>query len=155
MSIINEAIKKARKEFETRNRQPSGNIADGESLLKTGLQSSERKWTAVIVASLTLVISLLGSIILYKHMTGFEASRNSDLHAIKQFYKKKRLFPLRVKGVMELNGIVYGPKEKWAIINNKIVREGDSLSGGRLAFIAEDFVKIEQNSGEEIVLDLR
>jgi len=60
-----------------------------------------------------------------------------------------------MKSNIMLNGIVYGPEDKWAIINDRIVREGDSVLNGELILIKKDFVKIRKGDGEEIVLDLR
>lgn len=70
-------------------------------------------------------------------------------------FQKQVLPSSEVRNAIELNGIVYGPEGKWAIINDKIVREGDSLLGGEITLIAKDFVKIEKDDGGEIVLDLK
>lgn len=165
MSIINDAIKKARKEFELKNKTLLSRITNRkeEKALSAPYKSSERRWTVVIVVSLTLIVSLLGSVILYRHISRSNTAYNRSRAAPKQdlsntssnVYQKRSFLTVGLDDVMELNGIVYGPKDKWAIINDKIVREGDYFLGNKLTFIAKDFVKIEKHNGKEIVLNLR
>ncbi len=62
---------------------------------------------------------------------------------------------MKSQDVAKLNGIVYGDEGKWAIVNNRIVKEGDKLLGGEIVSITKDLVKIEKNDGSEIVLSLK
>jgi len=169
MSIINDAIKKARKEFEVKKKAVPDSIAerempvDKERPAEPTPESSEIKWTVIVVVSLVLVASLLGSVLLYKHMSKSDTAYNPAMLKAKKGLSDslgtthhKIGFPsVEIDDVLELNGIVYGPKEKWAIINNKIVREGEILLDGRLAVVAKDFVRIEKDGGEEIILELK
>lgn len=165
MSIINDAIKKARKEFEIKNKvAPScvlrENAPDVAEPKQTG---SDVKWTVVVVASLVLIVSLLGSLAFYKHFSRSTAAYDKAAREISNVaspgfnmpFQKQVLPSSEVRNAIELNGIVYGPEGKWAIINDRIVREGDSLLGGEITLIAKDFVKIEKDDGGEIVLDLK
>lgn len=166
MSIINDAIKKARREFEIRSKRTAPVITDTlakESPTETTPKSSETKWTAAVVVSLVLIASLLGSIFLYSHMSRLNAlhspamvSVRKEAPALPAGGRQKPARPVaRIEDIVELNGIVYGPDDKWAIINNKIAREGNKVPGGKLIEIAKDFVRIEKDNGEELVLELR
>lgn len=171
MSIINDAIKKARKEFESRlrhgaaRREAPKDIAKEERPVAVASESSDIKWITIVTVSLVLIVSLLGSIFLYRHM-----SRLNTIYSTEEIVsakpetpipftplpQKARSFPkVKFEDVVELNGIVYGPEGKWAIINNRIVREGDSLLDGKLVFISKDFVRIKKGDGSELVLELR
>jgi hypothetical protein len=151
MSIINDAIKKARKEFEVKNKIVTGACTP----LKQA--SSDIKWTIIAAVSLVIIISLLGSAALYRYMSRI------DTDIIAMPFSSEKITP-RPRGnlsgsgprnTIELNGIVYGPEDKWAIINNKILREGDDVMGGKIVYIARDSVKIEKDNDEDIILDLK
>ena len=179
MSIINEAIKKARKEFEIKSKGIIGpsNVGQSKETATVNPEATEVKWIIAVVVSLVLVITLLGSMFLYRHMSRINAAditlapnkviitestpkkKATGNSAYDQRYEKTKpkpnLLSRRTDGIIELNGIVYGPEGKWAIINNRITREGDSVPSGKLSHIAERFVKIKMNSGKEITLELR
>ncbi len=161
MSIINEAIKKARKEFEIKSKGVAGSSGVGQ-IKETAAVSSEAtevKWIIAVVVSLVLVITLLGSMFLYRHLSRIDtedivpAPNKATIAKAKPVKKITR--QRRPENVIELNGIVYGPEGKWAIINDRITREGDSVANGKLSHIAERFVRIKMNSGKEIILELR
>ncbi len=179
MSIINDAIKKARKEFEIKSESIVGpaNFGQGKEVATAGPKATEVKWIIVVVVSLVFIIVLLGSMFLYRYMSRINAA-DIDLApnkaAISKTVPKKEVTrapandkrykrtkpkpsPLskRTIGIIELNGIVHGPEGKWAIINDRITREGDSVPNGKLSHIAERFVKIKMDNGEEITLELR
>jgi len=179
MSIINEAIKKARKEFEIKSKgivRPS-NAGQSKETATVSPEAKEVKWIIAVAVSLVLVITLLGSMFLYRYMSRINAAditpapnkviitkstpekKATGSSAYDQRYKKTKpkpnLLGRKTYGIIELNGIAYGPEGKWAIINNRITREGDSVPNGKLSLIAERFVKIKMNSGEEIILELR
>ncbi len=164
MSIINDAIKRARKEFEIKNKPAVALGEKTENILQKVTKSTDTRWKIIIAASLVFIASLSGSMFLYRYMSRpnvgehptdttlvEESSPSVDLS---QIYPRSHLPTLKYNSVLELNGIVYGPTDRWAIINNKIVREGDSLLDGQVKIIARDFVKIKKLSGEEIVLEL-
>lgn len=179
MSIINDAIKKARREFEIKKKVAAPS-ASGPSVpgkvrpVKAVSVPSEVKWTVVVVVSLVVIVSIFGSILLYGHL-----SRSTLRHkpvarprvkkgipvAVKKILPKTEYRPepisrpryseTRIEDMVELNGIVCGPKDRWAIINNKITREGDDLLGGKLVLIEKDHVRIKKENGEEVILELR
>lgn len=159
MSIINDAIRKARKEFEIKTKPVP---IETESLPLPSLrpEASEVKWTAVVVASLVVIASLLGSLFLYKHISGIKRELTPSARTKTPVFftssRNKKILPTkRAENSMVLNGIVYGPVDKWAIINDKIAREGNSLQGGTLTLIEKDFVEIVKDNGEELILELR
>lgn len=152
MSIINEAIKRARKEFELKRFKAPGPSPQmpKEEPLSAASPSSDIKWTAIIIVSLVVIVSLLGSIVLYRHLSRIKIDYSIEIPAPKDMPAS-----YRENTGIELNGIVYGPDDKWAIINDRIVREGDALPGGELTYIAKEFVKIRKANGEEVTLDLK
>lgn len=165
MSIINDAIKKARKESGIEERPiVIDGVAIPEKKITPVVSASETRWMTTVVVSLVIVASLFGSLALYKHIirlnTPYETTVNpaaqpQELSSVPYVRPRAPLPAPKAEAILELNGIVHGPEDKWAIINDKIVREGDSLPGGKLAHIAKDFVKIKKDSGDELVLDLR
>ena len=162
MSIINDAIKKARKESDIKN-QPVITKSVGrlsENKVTTALPFSGIRWLAVVTVSLVIVVSFFGSLALYKHivklnMPAILPPQTQEHLPSPSDYQKTTLPVPREEYTLELNGIVCGPEDKWAIINNRIAREGNSLPGGKLTHIAKDFVKIKKDTGEELILDLR
>ncbi|NQV04409.1 MAG: hypothetical protein HQ532_02825, partial [Candidatus Omnitrophica bacterium] len=127
MSIINDAIKKARRES---GRKDEGVAVDIVGTVKDKiavphLGSSETKWTLTVVVSLVLVVSLLGSVLLYKHVSrlnpGYPRSSTPQVKSEKPLKPlarpRKRPLPSSARNMetsIMLNGIVYGPKDKWA-----------------------------------------
>lgn len=168
MSIINDAIKKARRESDIKNQPIIAKDIGGLSEKKVPLAlppSSETRWMTAVVVSLVIVASLFGSLALYKHIAKSNVPYRVTTTPMAQPQKRPSLPPRAYhktvpsasseEGILKLNGIVYGPEDKWAIINNRIVREGNSLPGGKLTHIAKDFVKIKKDTGEEFILDLQ
>jgi len=157
MSIINDALKKAGKEFEIKNK-----VLPASSINKPGEEkttapaittaSSDKKWTVIVTVSLFFIASLLGSLVLYKAMSG---RPNSTIQETLNQVEQKITRDIKRQDIVKLNGIVYGPKDRWAIVNNKIIKEGDVLLGGEVVSITKDLVKIEKNDGSEIVLTLK
>lgn len=163
MSIINDAVKKARKEFEVKNKSLPVNITEEKITAEATPESSEIKWMAIVVVTLVLIASLLGSVLLYKHMSKTDTAYKPAMLKAKEYLptafsserQKSGFSTVDIEDFVELNGIVYGSKDKWAIINNKIVREGEIFLDSKIAVIAKDFVKIKKDSGEEIILELK
>ncbi|MBU4312992.1 MAG: hypothetical protein KJ706_09770 [Candidatus Omnitrophica bacterium] len=165
MSIINDAIKKARKESGIEERPiVIDGVAIPEKKIAPVSSTSETRWMTAVVVSLVIVASLFGSLALYKHIVRLNAPYETTVTSAAQpqefspapYVRQRVSLPApKAEAVLELNGIVHGPEDKWAIINDRIVREGDSLLGGKLTHIAKDFVKIKKDSGDELVLDLR
>lgn len=167
MSIVTDALKKARKEFEIKDKSSIAisNIKEEKPTSPNLYDRSEKRWMSMLVISLAIVASLLGSIFLYKNMprlnvvynAGVATSRsNSEIqNTLNQIDQKNISSGIKVEDVAKLNGIVYGQEGKWAIINNKIFREGDVFLNGKITAITKEFVKIEKADGNEVVLNLK
>ncbi|MDO8603025.1 MAG: hypothetical protein Q7O04_04155 [Candidatus Omnitrophota bacterium] len=161
MSIVNDALKKAGKEFDYKNRDAD---TSATALVMETYQSSNRKWTAIITVSLIIIASLFGSLVLYKNMSKIDTDYVSDgtdksisviQSALNSMEQKTVLKAMRSHDFAKLNGIVYGDEGKWAIVNDKIVKEGDKLIGGEIISITRDIVKIQKNDGSEVILSLK
>ena len=161
MSIVNDALKKAGKEFEYKDQGIyKGTAASGKEFYP----SSDKKWTAIITISLVIIASLFGSLILYKNMSrtdygyvssGSDKSVSTIQSTLNNMEQKTVLRAMRSQDFAKLNGIVCGDQGKWAIVNDKIVKEGDKLLGGEIISITRDLVKIEKNDGTEVTLSLK
>jgi hypothetical protein len=154
MSIVNDALKKAGKEFES-------NVGERHAF---PLPASDKKWLVITNVSLVIIASLLGSLILYKNMPIFKSgyastkSEKSDSvvqSALNNIEQKNIPKAMESQNVVKLNGIVYGDEEKWAIVNDNIVKEGDKFLDGEIAIITKELVKIKKNDGSEITLSLK
>ena len=157
MSIVNDALKKAGREFE---QTEQGRVVSSHD----SMPSSEKKWSVMITISLVIIASLFGSLILYKNMARINANYaaneyssedrtiRSTLNNIEQNIPANRL---KQKDMVKLDGIVCDSRGNWAIVNNKIVKEGDDILGGKITSITRDIVKIEKKDGSEIALTLK
>lgn len=154
MSIVNEALKKAGKEFDTID----------TSLPSKEHENAEKNWILVGVLALVLVASVFGSMILYKNIS--KTGRQSGQAAIKNAHPEvqialnqaeKKVIQKAIKPgyAAKLSGILYGPQNRWAIVNDNIVKEGDNILGGEVVAITKESVKIEKVNGEEVVLNLK
>ena len=161
MSIVNDALKKAGKELEDKDQKIDTGAA---AYVKGFYPSSDRKWTALITISLVIIASLFGSLILYKNMSRVDAgyvssepgkSVSAIQSALNNMEQGSVLKAMRSQDFAKLNGIVYGDEGKWAIVNDRIVKEGDKLLGGEIISITRDIVKIEKNDGSEVTLSLK
>ncbi len=158
MSIINDALKKARKNFEVNNFLGARPSADSEN--KRNLPSRKNRMIKLIFAVALLTAGLA---VVYDRVTTLpgttyspaEISSSSADMPQSPLSRPETKTPKVEKAVPELNGIVYEPEDKWAIIDDEIVREGDSVTGGKIFSIGEDFVEIERDSGERLTLRLR
>jgi len=161
MSIVNDALKKAGKDFEYKEQAIYTGVA---APAKEFYPSSDRKWTVIITISLVIIASLFGSLVLYKNMSGVDdgyvsSGTDKSVSAIQSVLNnmEQKTVPKTMgsQDFAKLNGIVYGDQGKWAIVNDKIVKEGDKLLGGEITSITRDLVKIEKNDGSEVTLSLK
>jgi len=157
MSIVNDALKKARKEFEVKDLKTAGPVFETS-------RWSDKRWTAVVVISLFIIASLFGSLVLYKNMArpnvfvgeGLKHSPTTAIQsALNNIEQKASVRPMKKQDIVKLDGIMYGDAGKWAIVNNKIVKEGDNILGGEITQITKDNVKIQKTDGSEINLSLK
>ncbi|MDP6686089.1 MAG: hypothetical protein QGI05_03960 [Candidatus Omnitrophota bacterium] len=164
MSIINDAVNKARNDFEVWSKGISRD--EIKDIAKRPLFVSEEpkfKWKRIVgVVSLLVIVSFLGSVILYNYIskssldyTSLMSDTDQQAPLISTKAHPRVGFPIAASSNLRLNGIVYGTEDKWAIINNQIMREDDLFKHGKLTHIAEDFVKVQRDDGQEIVLELK
>ncbi len=157
MSIVNDALKKAGKEFESKDQNTL--IA-----VQKTTPTSDKKWIATIITSFVIIASFFGSWVLYKNMSVFNSGGTSNesgksVSAVQSTLNSIEQNPaaraMKSKDVVKLNGILYGNEGKWAIINDRIVKEGDKFLGGEITSITKDLVKIEKKDGSEFTLSLK
>ncbi|MDP2911564.1 MAG: hypothetical protein Q8N76_04450 [Candidatus Omnitrophota bacterium] len=148
MSIVNDALKKAAKEFEFNSKD----TAVKKTATPEAITRAEKKWTVLITVSLVLIASLFGSLALYKNLTSQPAAIQTTLNSVEQKIPARGL---KHQDAANLSGIMYGKEGKWAIVDNRIIKEGDSLLGGQVASITRDMVKIEKKDGSETTLSLK
>jgi hypothetical protein len=131
MSIINDAIKKA--DNKTNN------------TVNTALPISQQediKKPAITIMAIFVIILILGWVSLYRH---------SSIPVTKLISATKN-----PESNIQLNGVAYDNNDgRWAVINNSILKEGDSISGNKLTSITKDSVKLKKDNGEEILLTLK
>ncbi len=175
MSIINDAIKKARHVYKinTPKEQTDALQVEQREYIVNAPQEkktiiSQHKAQYGIIISLVFFIAFLIAVILYK-----QASRVSTVYVpvapvanietsilppLAQSAPLKNSSPItRFENVLELEGIVYDDStgEKWAIINNNIFKEGDPIMGGKVLLIMKDHVKVEKGNKGTVVLNLK
>lgn len=169
MSIVNDALKKARKEFEIKNKNLNVTSINSDTTQKDSqkdsIDKSEIRWGAIILVTLVIISSILGSLFLYNTLSRVNTVYDMDMPNKKIPEKQFNLANIagkieafqkpRLEDILELNGIVCDKEGKWAIINNKIVKEGDMVLNGKITAIREEFVKIEKKDGSELVLNLK
>ncbi|MCX5687313.1 MAG: hypothetical protein NTV71_01485 [Candidatus Omnitrophica bacterium] len=157
MSIVNDALKKAGKGLESKDQNTLIPIQKTKP-------TSDKKWITVLITSFVIIASFFGSWVLYKNMSVFNYGNASNKYnkpasAIQSTLNNIEQNPvtreMKSKDIVRLNGIVYGNEGKWAIINDRIVKEGDKFSGGEITSITRDLVKIEKKDGSEFTLSLK
>jgi hypothetical protein len=158
MSIVNDALKKAGQGFEPGEKKSADPIKNVSS-------ASDKKWTAIITVTLVIIASLYGSLILYKGISNSDpvaasyVSTNKPVAAVQSalnsIEKSTNPRPMRSKDAMKLSGIMYGDQGKWAIVDNRVVKEGDAILGGEITSITRELVKIEKKDGSELTLNLK
>ncbi|MDP2981481.1 MAG: hypothetical protein Q8N67_05400 [Candidatus Omnitrophota bacterium] len=157
MSIVNDALKKAGKEFEFKSQDT---VSSGHETAP----SSDKKLPMIIPMAFIIMAVLFGALILYKDMSrsnafvgaGLKPAPTSMIQStLNNIEQKNTAKAMKPQNIAKLNGIVYGDENKWAIVNDKIVKEGDSLLGGEIISITRDFVKIEKKDGTELTLSLK
>jgi hypothetical protein len=161
MSIVNDALKKAGKEFELNDQNTS--VGDRHAC---PLPRPDKKWPVIIPIVFIIMAVLFGAFVLYKNAAGpnpdYIAGGGSDnkpgaaiQSTLNNIEQKNTARSMKPQNIAKLNGIVYGDENKWAIVDDKIVKEGDSLLGGEIISIARDFVKIKKKDGSELTLSLK
>lgn len=70
---------------------------------------------------------------------------------IKPMEKEEKLLEIPT---FSLSGILYSDNQKWAMINNRILKEGDTIEGAKVIGISADGVELNWK-GEKIFLRLK
>ena len=157
MSIVNDALKKAGKEFEFK-------AQDTITSVHKTKPSSDKKWPMMIPMIFVVMAILVGVFFLHRNVFktnpnyiagGSDKSGSLIQSTLNNIEQKNTAKTMKSQNIAKLNGIVYGDGDKWAIVNDKIVKEGDNLLGGEIISITRDIVRIEKKDGNEIVLGLK
>lgn len=157
MSIINEALKKTEKQLE-KNSAKSGPLA--------AKPLAHKHLTAYIL--ILLVGLALGNFIFFllKHKTQiiFPAKQNPAPVILSTVDAPHPTAVLPVPATEEnkpapatnyiLNGIFFSNDDGYALVNNQIVRENDSVDGATVGLITADSVQLDKD-GEIITLTTR
>jgi hypothetical protein len=160
MSIVNDALKKAEKEFEFK---APDKLLNETSTVYEKVSKSDKKYPAIIPV-VFIAVGLLSAWTFMSHKNSpvsGSAGNNSAkagsevqsvLNNVEQKIPAKAMKP---KDAGMLNGIVCGDEGKWAIVDDKIVKEGDNLLDGEIVSITNDSVKIKKENGSELILSLK
>lgn len=153
MSIISEALKKAEKQ--ARLRTPSMETvpsAKSEEIInQRQIQASKGSkeaniFLALAISGIVVSAAILGSIVLFRNLNLTQVTpeiqklTSSEVGSDDSYVDSPE--PEKRESIIELNGIVYESKERWAIINNKIVRLGDTVGDERIVEIGKDYVRL-------------
>jgi len=157
MSIVNDALKKAGKEFEFKT----------QDVITSGRETApgpDKKWPVIIPAIFIIMALAVVAFMLYKNASrpnpDYAANESGKpasavQSALNNIEQKNIVKSMKSQDIAKLNGIVYGDEGKWAIVNDKIVKEGDNLLDGEIVSISRDFVKIQKKDGSELTLSLK
>lgn len=168
MSIINEALKKAEREGLLKsppNKVPPPTDSEKFPPHRVVCASKEAK-----EANILLLLAICGVVGSAAILCSIVLIRNlSPLKVSPEFQKPGGPPEEKLEGSqgtmsdlepsmssIELNGIVYESEDTWAIINNKIVRLGDTVGDERIIEIGKDYVRlVNESSNTERRLFLR
>lgn len=171
MSIILEALKKATKAEDNvtvkTTEETSQPEAKGQEIQTPRADASHSNKAALIGLALILGVGfLLTFIFTGRDDTSSTATTAQNLTAEgyippqpapKKESQPVTLFkPLISNPKLSLSGIVYGIGKPTAIIENKIIEEGESIKGAKVVKIYPEYVELlNESSGETFVLRLR
>jgi hypothetical protein len=170
MSIINEALKKAEKEIHPQTEHPA-RIEDTIGQNEIGVLKASKKREAnfllgFAIVGIVLSAIILSSIVLIKNLNLFkiepeisktsvtiesiegsldDSSKPGDISRVE-----------KAESPIELTGIIYETEDRWAIINNRIVRQGETVGNEKVVEIGKDYVKlVNETTNVERSLKLR
>ena len=176
MSIINEALKKAGKERSSLDPIGAYRAEYLMPALEPGLKKNKASfnWGPLFVISVLLLITgpiiapffsapfkrgeLPTTVTVLSDKTQNSAPR-ADLNRKEQFaVEETPVFqpaasPFAQPPYLTLSGIVYSPNDAYCIINDKIVKTGESIQDARLLSITESQVVLDFN-GQKMTLNL-
>ncbi len=154
MSIINEALKKAEKETPDQIEHLS-KIEDRiqQNEIKVSKDSKKRESGLLLgfaIAGIALSAIILSSTVLIKNLNlpRPEPEIPEAPVAIESIE--------RPENPIELTGIIYETEDRWAIINNRIVRQGETVGNEKVVEIGKDYIKlVDETTNLERSLKLR
>ena len=167
MSIIHEALKKARRE--QGSIPASGSQEELRNKLRTEVERSRSRWNwgplFVIVVLLLISGPIVAPMILAPlRQTGGPAlvpapSTERPAARKSQFGIEEaglfKMAPLAAAKApnLRLSGIVYSPKEAYCIINDSILKAGDTVKGATVTSVTPQSVTLD-NQGKQVTLSL-
>jgi len=157
MSIIYDALKKVQN-----NINPGAEFNNGHPKLKRKLYLIASLTIVAGIAIISIVSILLGNSKKISKANVLQAQVAKGLNAIpsKTIFKEtpkqenEQISPAPKKEPSEtftLNGVFFSQDEGYALINNRIVKEGDSVGGATVKSITLDRVELERE-GQSITL---
>ncbi|MFH1045988.1 MAG: hypothetical protein V1727_03390 [Candidatus Omnitrophota bacterium] len=158
MSIINDALKKAEKQQAGYGDTKMRVLNDINVMSRTARSHSTRRWFlwsgTVIVYGLSLYLFLSpgpGSIPLEPTRAPAQQQALHRVPLAQNVLNLRKIdfeFPTVDSANFQLSGIVYDQKRPLAIINSRIVGEGNLVDGARLLEIQPNFVKLSYKDAE-------
>ncbi|MBN3038839.1 MAG: general secretion pathway protein GspB [Candidatus Omnitrophica bacterium] len=163
MSIINDALKKAEKQRDSKQSDAHRILHDIGGLQRSSLKSPSERW--FIWGGLTIICALTAFLLfapdsqqparvvsepLAKEEPRKEIAAKPEPKIAQSTFNLRKI-SLEILPKAEdftLNGIVYDKKRPLAIVNNKIVTEGSLVDGARLLEIQPDNVKLSYKDQE-------
>ncbi|MGH7198379.1 MAG: hypothetical protein ACREH5_06530 [Candidatus Omnitrophota bacterium] len=160
MSIIHEALKKARQEDQSI--PVSGSQEALRKNLRMQIEPSRSRWNWGPLFVIVVLLLITGPIVVPSVLTVFKpagpapAERPATRKA--QFGIEEtglfRMAPSLPKAPdLRLTGIVYSPKGSFCIINDSILKAGDTIKGATVMNVTAQNVTLE-NQGKQITLQL-
>lgn len=180
MSIISDALRKAQeKRLARSNREPSQTADSSDQALFEETPPPEKTWSLPVkrnfllaavlglallaCVALVLLFMLFSGISVKPHATAFETAAQTgvpsglaspDISRLSSDSDNK-LFPVeKTTALPVLNGIMYTPTRPQAVINGRMVDEGERIGGFTVLLILPDRVILESD-GKEYELELR
>jgi hypothetical protein len=165
MSIIHEALKKARHE---QTSVPTGGTQEEiRKNLKMEIErsASRRNWGPLFV--IVVLVLITGPIVAPAILAPFKnAAPSAPSSPADRTVDRKKQFRIEEAGLfrmaapagakmpgLRLSGIVYSPKEAYCIINDSILKVGDSVSGAVLTSVTAQSVTLD-HQGKQVTLNL-
>jgi len=161
MSIINDALKKTQNVYQAqKNNQTS--TAPADASLENKTKDTMVLTTTIIVAGGFIGCLVVLLILLWpRNPIGQKALKEKFSPTEKNTAFSQKILPpstvppsgQSLKGI-KLTGIAFASGEQTALINGKIVKEGDEIEGKRVLRISDNQVKLFEN-GKVFVLELK
>jgi len=170
MSIVNDALKKIGNQrnllnikspaLEEKKTQEEQGIGEKQGGVETDTVSASKKKISylafVAIAGVVLAALFAGRAILRggKSSANLNIVRNKSVNTSSATPINTVFKPLLGAKRFELTGIMYSEYEPAAIINNRVVKQGDTIEGATVELIEENLVKLFYE-GQELILSVQ